>query len=264
MLSTQYVPGAPVWLDLGVPDIDLAAGFYHALFGWAFRIAGPEAGGYGMFQLDGRTVAAIGPLTAEGARPSWDVYFHTRDADATAKAVEHAGGSVRVAPFDIHALGRMAGFTDPTGADFSVWQPGEIRGLDLVTAPNALTWTELYTTDAATARVFYRAVFGWELEDTPVDAGTTYTVASPAGGGRHAAHGGLVQLPEENVTVGSRSGWHPYFEVPDCDATVAMATARGATVTVPPLDLEGVGRTAMFTDPFGAAFAVVTSERDEP
>ncbi|WP_369228485.1 VOC family protein (plasmid) [Streptomyces sp. R39] len=32
MLTTRFVPGAPNWLDLGVPDIDAAAAFYSALF----------------------------------------------------------------------------------------------------------------------------------------------------------------------------------------------------------------------------------------
>lgn len=259
MLTTQYVPGAPVWLDLGARDIDAAAGFYHALFGWEFRTAGPEAGGYGMFQIDGRTVAAIGPLTEEGARPSWGLYFGTRDADATTKAAEEAGGAVRFAAFDVFGLGRMAGLTDPGGADFSVWQQGETRGLDVVTAPNTLCWTELLTPDARTARDFYRSVLGWEFEDVALDAGMTYTVVSPSGGGPGSSQGGIMQLPEEeDLTGGPDAGWHPYFEVPDCDATVALATARGAKVTVPAMDLEGVGRLAMLKDPSGAGFSVLT------
>ena len=88
MLTTNYVPGAPVWLDLGTTDVEAAASFYGALFGWEFRSAGPEAGGYGMFTLAGKTVAAVGPLTEQGASPAWTTYFHTFDADATAKAVE--------------------------------------------------------------------------------------------------------------------------------------------------------------------------------
>ncbi|HET6634537.1 MAG TPA: VOC family protein, partial [Streptomyces sp.] len=117
MLTTSYVPGAPVWLDLGARHIDAAADFYRRLFGWEFVSAGPEAGGYGFLRQDGRTVAGLGPLTEEGASPSWTVYFHTPDADATAKTVEQAGGSVRVPPADVFGYGRMAAFTDPAGAD---------------------------------------------------------------------------------------------------------------------------------------------------
>ena len=60
MLTTRYVPGAPNWIDLGTPDTEIATAFYGPLFGWHFQSARPQAGGYGFFQLDGRTVAAVG------------------------------------------------------------------------------------------------------------------------------------------------------------------------------------------------------------
>ncbi|HZX40142.1 MAG TPA: VOC family protein [Streptomyces sp.] len=256
MLTTTYVPGAPNWLDLGSPDLDAAAAFYGDLFGWELQTMGPEAGGYGFFQLDGKTVAAIGPLTEEGATSAWTPYFMTADADATTKAVEQAGGRVRVQPMDVFTEGRMAAYTDPTGAEFAVWQPGDTQGLGAVTDVNTLSWTELYTTDAAAAKDFYRTVFSWDYEDMPF-AGISYTVVSPAGGGRDATHGGIMQLPQENLDAGSRSEWHPYFEVADVDATFAKATERGATTLIPPMDAEGVGRMAMFLDPFGAPLAII-------
>jgi predicted enzyme related to lactoylglutathione lyase len=261
MLTTSYVPGAPVWLDLGARHIDAAADFYRRLFGWRFLSAGEEAGGYGTLELDGRTVGAIGPLTDEGATPSWDLYFHTLDAEAPAEAVRSAGGTVRFDPFDVFDLGRMAGFTDPTGADFSVWQPGRNRGLDAVGEVNTLCWTELYTSDAAAAKDFYRRVLRWELFDTPI-GGVDYTLASPAGEGRDAAHAGVLQLPPGHLEAGTVSGWHPYVEVADCDGTAEAARAHGATALIPPMDLPGVGRMAMFNDPAGARFAVVHSAED--
>jgi predicted enzyme related to lactoylglutathione lyase len=258
MLTTTYVPGAPNWLDLGTPDVEATTAFYGALFGWEFQSAGPEAGGYGFFKLDGKTVAAAGPLTEEGAESAWTLYFHTADADATAKAVEQAGGTVRFQPDDVFTAGRMAGFTDPTGAQFAVWQPGDTKGLDAVTVPKTLCWTELYTTDAAAAKDFYRSIFSWDLEEAPAP-GMNYTVVAPSGGGREAQHGGIMQLPPENLEAGTTSGWHPYIEVTDCDATVAAAARHGATVIIPAMDAQGIGRLAMFTDPFGARFAVITS-----
>ncbi|MFI1393439.1 VOC family protein [Streptomyces sp. NPDC020681] len=256
MLTTTYVPGAPNWLDLGTPDIPAAAAFYKDVFGWEVHSMGPEAGGYGFFQLDGKTVAAVGPLTEEGATSAWTPYFQTADADATAKAVEQAGGTVRMAPDDVFTAGRMAAFTDPTGAEFAVWQPGENTGLEAVTDVNSLSWTELYTTDAAAAKDFYRTVFSWDYEDMDM-GGTAYTVVSPAGGGQDASQGGIMQLAQEHLAAGSRSEWHPYIEVADVDATFAKATERGATTFIPPMDVEGVGRMAMVADPFGAPLAVI-------
>ncbi|MEU5209101.1 VOC family protein [Streptomyces sp. NPDC020742] len=261
MLTTDYVPGTPNWLDLGAPDIDAAAAFYSAVLGWTFTSAGPEAGGYGFFQLDGKTVAAVGPLT-DGARSAWTAYFHTADADATVTAVERAGGTVRVPPMDVFTAGRLAAFTDPTGAEFAVWQPGDVQGLEKVMEPNALCWTELYTTDAAAAKDFYRSVLSWSYQDMPMGGDMVYSIVSAPGGGRgdDTGHGGIMQLQKEHLAAGSTSEWHPYFGVTDCDATFKAAVDHGATVLIPPSNAPGVGRLAMLKDPAGAPFALIKGD----
>jgi predicted enzyme related to lactoylglutathione lyase len=186
------------------------------------------------------------------------LYFHTVDADATAKAVEEAGGTIRVAPFDVFTQGRMAGFTDPAGAQFAVWQPGETKGLDVVTAANSMCWTELYATDLGGAKTFYHSVFDWNTEDVPMD-GYSYTVVSPSGGGQETAQGGIMGISDDMLSGGVRSRWQPYFEVADCDAALATASEHGATVVMGPQDVPGVGRLAQIIDPFGAQVALITS-----
>jgi predicted enzyme related to lactoylglutathione lyase len=256
MLSTDYVPGVPNWVDLGSRDVAAAAAFYGDLLGWEFQSAGPEGGGYGTFRVGGRTVAAAGPLQDQGAHPAWTVYFHTEDADATTKAVEQAGGGVRFPPMAVADEGRLAGFTDPGGAEFAVWEPGTTRGLDKVGA-NALCWTELYTTDAAKAKEFYGAVLGWDFDEVPLpgDAGA-YVIASRPGGGQDGSHSGIMQLGTDMLPEGT-SYWQPYFSVADVDATVAKATKRGGAVLMPGTDMEGVGRLALLRDPEGAFFALL-------
>ena len=81
-----------------------------------------------MLTLDGKTVAAVGPLMEQGATPSWTLYFQTQDANATAEAVRQAGGAVRADPFDVFTQGRMGQFSDPSGGNFAVWQPGDTKG----------------------------------------------------------------------------------------------------------------------------------------
>jgi uncharacterized protein len=257
MLTTTYVPGAPVWVDLGTTDVDAAAAFYGALFGWQFQLAG-LGDGYGMFTLDGKIVAAAGPLTEQGAKSAWTIYFRTLDADATVKAVEQAGGTVRFAPLDVAGQCRIAGLTDPAGAQFAAWQPEQTTGLDEVTVPGTLCWTELYTTDTGTAKAFYHAALGWATEDVPMGA-FTYTVVRPAGTGQEASQGGIMPISAEMARGGVTPRWQPYFEVTDCDAVAAAVSSHGGTVLMPPADIEGVGRLALFADPFGAPFAVVTS-----
>ncbi|WP_371479229.1 VOC family protein [Kitasatospora sp. NBC_00315] len=258
MLSTDHVPGSPNWLDLAAADTTAAGAFYTSLFGWELASAGPAAGGYGFFRQDGRTVAALGPLTEDGASPTWTVYFATPDADRTTALVERAGGKVRFAPFDVFTNGRMAGFTDPTGADFAVWQPRDTLGLDAVNSPGALCWTECYSTDAEAAKTFYRAVFDWREQDLPF-GDLTYTVLTPAGGGTDDVQGGIMQLGPEQTAAGTTSHWLPYFEVTDPDACAAAAERLGATVRIPPMDVHGIGRLAQVIDPGGAVLAVIRS-----
>ena len=50
--------------------------------------------------------------------------------------------------------------------------------------------------------------------------------------------------------------WLTYFGVGDCDQAVATATALGATVMQPPMDIPP-GRFALLIDPVGAMFAVL-------
>ena len=258
MLSTDFAFGAPNWIDLGVPDTAAAAAFYGALFGWRLQDAGPDSGGYGFFTHDGATVGAIGPLPEEGARPAWTVYFQTSDADATAEAVAKAGGTVRVAPFDVFEEGRTAAFTDPTGAQFGIWQPGDTAGLEAVSRPGSLAWTELQTSDVSAAKGFYTDVFGWQVRDEPM-SGFTYTVARPRGGGDGSDQAGMMQMSLEMAAGGATSMWQPYFEAADCDAVSAKAAELGATVYMAGETVEGVGRLAAFTDPIGAAFSIITS-----
>ncbi|MET9802553.1 VOC family protein [Streptomyces sp. NPDC006368] len=262
MLTTEYVPGAPNWIDLGAPDVDAAVAFYSAVFGWTFQSAGQDAGGYGFLQLDGRTVGAVGPLMQEGTPSAWTTYFMTTDADATLDAVRQAGGSVRAEPMDVFTAGRSAAFTDPTGADFAVWQPGDITGLDLVMEPNALCWTELATTDAAAAKDFYRAVFSWEYQDMDMSGDAVYSVVSAPDRGAEAdpGQGGIIRLSKENVLAGATSEWHPYFGVLDCDAVFGGATGLGATPVMPPTGVPGVGRIALLKDPAGALFALIKGD----
>ncbi|MEU2586006.1 VOC family protein [Streptomyces avermitilis] len=258
MLTTRFVTGAPNWLDIGTPDIDGATSFYGGLFGWQFRSAGPDAGGYGFFQLSGKTAAGGMQTTPEQGPPSWTVYFQSPDAEATAKAAEQAGGSVFLPPMDVMGQGHMAILADQAGVPFGVWQPGRTKGLDVAGAPGSLCWIELYTPDIARAAAFYNKVFGWETSAVPFPGGT-YTSINPAGTEPEAMFGGAVPLQDDPTEAKSGAYWLPYFEVEDTDATVAKAQELGGKVRMPATDLEGVGRPARLADPYGARFAVIKS-----
>ena len=261
MITTDFAPGSPCMLDLGSPDVPAAAAFYGAVIGWDFEPMGDAEGMQGgMFRKDGKMVAGLGKLTEEGARSAWMIYYTVDDADATTQAVEGGGGTVRVPPMDVEKWGRMAQYSDPLGGQFAVWQPGESTGVELVDEPGSLSWTELYTSDAAGAKEFYGDVLGWRFSDMEMPGGEgTYTLITPAGLPEERMHGGLLQVSKEDLALaGGRPYWHPVFHVTDCDAAVAEVTENGGRVQMGPEDAEGVGRLAVCLDPFGADFVVLT------
>ncbi|MFR9799405.1 VOC family protein [Streptomyces sp. MS06] len=257
MLTTRFVDGAPNWIDLGTSDLDGATRFYGELFGWHFVSAGPDAGGYGFLQHEGRTAAgAMQTPPGQGSPPSWTVYFRTPDARATADAAERAHGRVLMQPTDVMGQGRVAVLADEAGVPFGLWQPEETRGVDVAGEAGSLCWVELYTADIAAAAAFYHAVLGLETSAVPF-GGATYTCVNPAEGGEEAMFGGMVPLADDPAE--SAAYWLPYFETPDVDAVVTAAERLGGTVRVPAADVEGVGRMARLADPYGARFAVIRS-----
>ncbi|MEU5279871.1 VOC family protein [Streptomyces asoensis] len=258
MLTTRFVDGAPNWVDVGATDIDRAASFYGALFGWRFESAGPEAGGYGFFRLDGRTVAG-GMQTGPGqGPPAWTVYFRTPDAQATAETAERKHGRVLLAPTDVMGQGTMAVLADQAGVPFGLWQPGGTKGVDLANEPGSLCWVELYTPDIAAAAAFYDATLGLETSAAAFPGGV-YTCVNPAGAGEDAMFGGIVPLADDPTEAGSDAHWLPYFEATDVDAVAGRAQELGGRVRMPATDVEGVGRIAKLADPSGARFAVIRS-----
>ncbi|GHB43397.1 hydroxylase [Streptomyces cirratus] len=257
MLGTDFRTGSPNWLDLGSPDIDDAAAFYSGVFGWNFVSAGPDTGGYGFFQRGGKTVAAIGPLTEEGARSAWMVHFMSPDIQATTSAVKDGGGSVRMEPMDVMGEGWLAQFTDPQGAQFASWQPGKTSGLGVASDENSLIWVELHAPDPDAAVSFYNGVFGWRSEEMQAP-GMTYRVLSTKDGDqREASFGGVAPMGEGAGGGGVGPSWVPYFHVSDVDATVSTAQGKGGSVLMPAADVPDVGRIAWVADPFGAPFALL-------
>ncbi len=249
----SFANGTPSWVDLGAPDPDAAAAFYGALFGW--DVAAPtgdddETGAYRMCTLKGRPVAGIGPSQVADAPPWWTTYVTVADADATAKAVEEAGGATLVEPSDVADLGRMAAFTDPLGAAFSVWQPKQHHGAGLVNEHGALTWNELTVRDVEPAVPFYGAVFGWTAEQNDMGGGMRYTTFKRADDDRAIA--GATPMAGDVP-----AHWVVYFAVDDCDATSAKATELGARQVSPSMDIPDVGRFAILTGPQGEVFAII-------
>jgi predicted enzyme related to lactoylglutathione lyase len=253
---TSYAPGTPSWVDLGSPDINASAEFYGALFGWDVpESENPEeTGGYRRAMLRDKSTAGMMPLMQEGQPPAWMTYVSVDDADATAAAVREAGGNVLAEPMDVLDLGRMAVFSDPSGAVFGIWQPGSFAGAEVVNEPNSFSWNELNTRDPDGAKSFYGAVFGWNANDVDMGETGTYTTwRHPDRSEDDDSVGGMLDIrgraPDEMPPH-----WLVYFTVDDRDATLEKAKSAGAqemlTMEIP------MGRLAILQDPHGAAFGI--------
>jgi predicted enzyme related to lactoylglutathione lyase len=248
----RYDDGVPSWVDLSSPDLAKSREFYGALFGWNCPEGPPEAGGYSVCDLGGKSVAGLGPQMNPDAPAVWLSYVDVDDADATASRVAAAGGTVLVAPMDVMDAGRMAVITDPLGAVIGLWQPNQHTGAQLANEPGTFGWSELITTDLDKSKAFYKAVFGWDAEDQgPPGGPPAYTEWKVAG---RSVGGMMLKQPE--MPADMPPNWGVYFVVTDTDATVAKAKDLGGAVFVEPTDIEP-GRFAVLADNVGAMFNVL-------
>lgn len=116
-------------------------------------------------------------------------------------------------------------------------------------------WFDLSSSDYAASAQFYGALLGWHAVDQPAPPeGDHGPYAMFELDGQPVA--GLGEVPEEMVASGAPVCWNCYVQVDDLERVLAQATARGATVVVPPADVGTHGRLAYFADPQGAVVAL--------
>ncbi len=263
----EYSAGVPCFVDTGRVDSKAAREFYEGLFGWEFENFSPggDIPPYHMGKLDGAIVAGIGTQPEQYWDPMWNTYVSVEDADATASAVEAAGGTVLTAPFDIGDAGRMAVFADPQGAEFCVWQAGRTAGSELVNEVGAVVFNTLHTTDLPAAVEFYGAVFGWAME---AEGEQSWMIRLPGyGQEQDRLSPGFL---ENQASVGAPEGfadvvaavapdgparWEVTFAVESADHSALRVRELGGTVVSEPQDLPWV-RESIVRDPDGARFVI--------
>ncbi|MGA7913531.1 MAG: VOC family protein [Candidatus Dormiibacterota bacterium] len=255
--TKTFVAGAPVWIDLSTSDPAAAREYYAKLFGWKMEVEhDPAAGGYAMATIGGKNVAGIGGTQDPHAPSAWMIYIGTHDADGIAKKIETAGGKVVAPAFAVLNAGRMAVFQDPTGAFFSVWEPKEMQGADVMHAPNTFAWAELNSRGIEKAAPFYTKVFGWGEKKSPMGEGEgDYTEFQLDG---ESVAGGM----EMNSMVPKEvpSYWMGYFAVADVDKAFEKAVDGGGHEMLAPQDFPG-GRFAIVADPQGATFGLMKTQQ---
>jgi predicted enzyme related to lactoylglutathione lyase len=125
------------------------------------------------------------------------------------------------------------------------------------TEPGHVGWIDLTVPNAEEVRDFYAAVAHWSWAPIEMPDRTDYGMTAgnePVGGICHAV-GDIATLPPQ---------WLIYINVPDLDAAVSEATARGGSIIAGPRGVEPDMRFAVLRDPAGAPFALIEQGASEP
>ena len=250
-MASDAVRGRFLWHELMTSDPAGASTFYGALVGWGTM---PWMdGSYTLFTMGdvprAGMMALLPEMKSAGVPPHWLCYFGVPDCDAATAEAARLGATVVRPPADIPGTGRFSVVYDPQQAVFCLYTPAVERASWPEPGLGDFTWHELATTDVDAALRFYGALLGWSKVDE-VDMGEQgkYCMFGSGAG----PIGGMYLKPAEVPY----SNWLPYACVPSVDAAAEVATAKGGTILVPPMDVPGGDRITMLMDPQGAAFAV--------
>jgi predicted enzyme related to lactoylglutathione lyase len=267
-----YIPGVPCWIDTTQPNPEAAVDFYRSLWGWEFKDVMPEGsdGRYFIARIRGGDVAGVGSIPPGAPEmATWNTYTWVDSADETATKVSQGGGRVVAEPFDVMDSGRMAGFADPEGAVFFVWQANQHRGARIVNEHGTLNFNGLNTRDPEGAKQFYGSVFGWRTLSLPGGV-EMWTLPGYGDYLERLTPGIRERIAEMGATPGFEDvvasinpipddqpdtppHWSVTFGADDADAIATRATELGGAVLVPPFDVPW-SRMTVIGDPGGATF----------
>jgi uncharacterized glyoxalase superfamily protein PhnB len=107
------------YFTLAAPDVDQAAAFYGALFGWHFQPSGPGSGGHTYSHVDNTSLPFGIHSDMEDHSPHH--YYRVDDLAAMMDRVRELGGEVL--SVDEYASGGSALCRDDQGVEFDLWQP---------------------------------------------------------------------------------------------------------------------------------------------
>jgi predicted enzyme related to lactoylglutathione lyase len=151
---------------------------------------------------------------------------------------------------------------DPSGAIVCIMQQKQHQGAQLVNEVGSWTWNQLATPDLDAAQDFYGKVFDWDLEQSeqaPPDS--PYSMWQVEGQRWEEGIAGAMVLGGD-LPADTPPHWMVYFAVADADVAIETVKRHGGSLLFGPQDIP-VGRLAVFTDPQGAAFAVIQPDYPE-
>jgi uncharacterized protein len=109
------------YVEITVPDLEVAKAFYADAFGWQFTDYGPDYCGIAGPGESEEEREQGGLCRGEPARRGGPlVILYSADLDSSLAAVIAAGGEI-VDPITAFPGGRRFRFTDPAGNELAVW-----------------------------------------------------------------------------------------------------------------------------------------------
>ena len=124
---------------------------------------------------------------------------------------------------------------------------------------NTFFWYDLMTPDTQAAAKFYCDVIGWTTQDVS-QSGHTYAIFQRDGGVNAA---GLMPVPQE-MGGNAQPAWFGYVAVDDVDGMAKRIQGEGGTLQRGPIEVPGVIRFAVVSDPVGAVFLIAKGLNPSP
>ncbi|MCW3840375.1 VOC family protein [Micromonospora yasonensis] len=247
---TEYVDGAPAWVELSVTDLDAAKEFYGRLFGWEFKTDEDSERKYTYALHQGAKVAGLSQIPAGSGQPTvWATYLAAADLKSMVDGAVRRGATLLVPPFEVAGRGRAAVLRDPSGAVVGLWQAGAHIGAERINEINTTCWHEVLTNDAEAADAFYTGLFAMHRREID-DQTAILSINGERVGGRRKIGQNLQGVVPPH--------WQTYFWVADVDQAVERIRELGGKVRFGPVNTPH-GPLAGVTDPFGAHFTVIFS-----
>lgn len=109
-------------------------------------------------------------------------------------------------------------------------------------------WVDAQVENVGTARAFYAELFGWDIQDSPAEAGG-YLMALLDG----KPVAGLGPRP---ASMPIAAAWTTYLAADSADDIHAKVLAAGGQAFMEPFDVMDAGRMFIAADPTGAVFGV--------
>jgi uncharacterized protein len=211
----------------------------------------------------GKLVAGLETIRMEGQVPAWLGYVKVDDVGTTAGKVGNAGGAVLDGPLEVPGgAGSLAVCQDADGAVFALWQPGELKGAELVNEPGSWTWSNLMTRDVDGAKDFYGQVFDWTAAQP--EGAPDYIWNWHVDGQRWPEGlGGLMRMGSD-MPPDAPPHWQAYFVVESMDQAVGKTKAAGGSLIFGPVDTRVGDRIAVVFDPQETNVSWLESHYPEP